>query len=123
MNERAVKWQPVADIDQGFGSISFAYEPCKGRSLSLLMHGDRTLSLRFTQLIALRYEDECPGFDPLPTQLPMLKPRVTFPLIRIEESEWAKRWAMHKNLVHFALISSDDLIQLIAKPEIEARWI
>jgi hypothetical protein len=88
-----------------------------------MLRGARTLSLRFTQVIALRYEDECPGFDPLPKELPMLKPGVTFPLLKIEESEWAKQWAMYNNLVHLALISSDDLVQLVANPEVDARWV
>ncbi len=90
--------------------------------MSVLMRGKRDLSLRFAHVIALRYEDECPGFDPLPKPLPMLKASVTCPLLTIENSGWAKQWAMHADLVHFALISSDDLVQLIAKPGVEAGW-
>jgi hypothetical protein len=120
--ESAAIWTPVPDIDEGFGSIVFTRLSDPERTLDLEMRGDRDLLLRFTGVIALRYEDECPGFDPLPKPLPILKTRVTFPLLRIQESRWLDQWSMYKGRVHFAMISSDDLVQVIAKPNVEARW-
>ena len=122
MAEGALKWMPVSEIAEGFGSISFSYEPTETRSLLVVMHGQRELSLRFSRVIALHYEDECPGFFPLPGPLPMLKELVTFPLLRIENSSWAKQWTMYSDLTHFALISSDDLVHLLASPVVDARW-
>ena len=123
MTESAVTWEPVSGIDGLFGSISFAYGPDDGRSVLVTMHGARNLHLRFTGAIALRFEDDCPGFDPLPNPLPMLRPGVTFPLLKIEHSQWLSQWhPVHSGLVHFALLSLDDLVQLIAKPSVDAHW-
>jgi hypothetical protein len=123
MTERATEWRPVADIVEGFGSISFSKGRGASRPLTVIMHGHRHLSLSFTRVTALRYEGECPGYDPLPRSLPMLKESVTLPLLKVEESRWADQWMMHKGLVHFALISSGDLVQLIASPTVEAQWL
>ena len=87
------------------------------------MHGARRLSLAFSNVVAMRYEDECPGFDPLPRPLPMLKKGVTFPLLTIAHSEWRAQWVMHQDLVHYLLISSDDLVQIVAGPIVEAHWL
>jgi len=63
MNERASAWNPVPDINDGFDSISFSYESRLSndlRSILVLMNGSRTLSLKFTGVIALHFEDDCP---------------------------------------------------------------
>ena len=126
MTEKAATWDPVPDIngiDGPFGSVSFAYEPHDRRSIVVTMHGKRNLHLRFTGAIALRFEDDYPGFDPLPHPLPMLRPGVTIPLLKIEHSHWLNKWhPVHAGLAHFALLSLDDLVQLIAKPNVEAHW-
>lgn len=118
--ERAAMLQVIPGMDAPFESISFAYEPGRDRTVSVTMHGDRSLRLRFTSVIALRFEDDCPGFDPLPHPLPMLRPGMTFPLLKIEESLWLKQWhPVHQNLTHFVLLSLDDLVQLIACPDFD----
>ena len=120
MTERAVVLGVVPGIDVPFASISFSYEPGNERSVLVTMHGARNLRLRFKGAIALRFEDDCPGFDPLPHPLPMLRDGVTFPLLKIEESKWLAQWhPVHSNLAHFALLSLDDLVQLLAKPDVE----
>jgi hypothetical protein len=120
MTEHAAKWLPVPDIDSMFGSISFSFERS---SLSVTMNGARCLELIFTGIVALRYEDECPGFDPLPKPLPMLREHETFPLLKIEQSRWLEQFdKIYFGRCHFALVSSDDLIQVIAKPDVFARW-
>lgn len=91
----------------------------------MVMHGQRNLHLRFTGAIALRFEDDCPGFDPLPKPLPMLSPRLTFPLLRIDRSAWLGQWDLIRvghNLRHFALLSLDDLVQIIANADAQASW-
>ena len=89
---RATKWQPVADIDSPFESISYAF---RDDALSLQMHGTRTLVLGFSGVVALRFENECPGYDFTGgADLPMLRPSQTFPLLRIEGSPWLEQWAL-----------------------------
>jgi hypothetical protein len=122
MIERATAWNPVADIDDGFGSISFSYDRSNERTALVKLHGARTLSLDFTGVIALQFEDECPGNFPLPRYLPMLRERLTFPLLTIEHSRWLAQWPMRPKLRHYVLISSDDLVQLIALAKVRASW-
>jgi hypothetical protein len=61
MTESASAWQPVPDIIDGFGSISFSYDSNVRRSALIVMNGARRLSLRFTTVIAFQFEDDCPG--------------------------------------------------------------
>jgi hypothetical protein len=120
MPEQATKWQPIADIDSPFGSISYQF---RHDSLSVQMIGVRTLVLEFTGVVALRFEQECPGFDFFPQPLPMLRPLQTFPLLCVEGSSWREQYAtIYGDLRHFALVSSDHLLQLLAKPDVKAAW-
>ncbi len=129
MTETAIKWECVPDIDEIFGDISFSYQALEKGSLLVVMHGkQRDLVLKFPRVIALRYEDDCPGFDPLPSPLPTLKNGRTFPTLKIEQSDWLSQWApiysgsSLKDITHFALISLNDLVQIIAMPAVEAYW-
>jgi hypothetical protein len=125
MNERASAWYPVPDINDGFGSISLSYEARvsnEPRSVLIVMNGGRTLSLRFTAVIALHFEDDCPGNFPLPPRRPRLNADFMFPLLKIENSRWAAQWPMWPNLTHYALLSLDDLVHLIAGPTVLAHW-
>lgn len=120
MTERVNKWQPIDDLDFPFGSISYSYSH---DTLSVSMHGVRTLVLNFSGVIAVRFETECPGFDPLPHPLPMLRERQIFPLLVVEESKWLEQFiGIYEGRSHFILISSDDLVQLLAKPNVLAQW-
>ena len=120
MAEHATKWQPIADIDIAFGSISCAF---RDDALSVQMHGSRTLVLDFSGVIALRFEQECPGIDFVPLPLPMLRPLETFPLLCVRESSWQEHYApIYGELLHFALVSSDHLLEVLAKPVVQARW-
>jgi hypothetical protein len=120
MTEVARKWEPVADIDIPFGSIWYSYS---GDSLTATLRGSRSLSLRFSGVVALRFELECPGFNPLPKPFPMLRPGATFPLLVVEQSRWLEQYEpIYQGRRHFALVSSDDLVQLIANPQVIAQW-
>jgi hypothetical protein len=123
MIERSVEWYPLPDIADGFGTIGFEKGSFKeARRLRVLMHGGRVLSLNFVNVIALRFEDECPGYDQIPKPWPMLREKVTFPLLTVEGSSWRQRWMMHKDLTHYVLISSEDLVQVLASPKVDAQW-
>ncbi len=53
----------------------------------------------------------------------MLRPGVTFPLLIIEGAEWQKKYGLiYKDVSHFALISSDYLMQVLAK-SVNAIWV
>jgi hypothetical protein len=120
MTALATKWHPVSDIDSPFGSISFSFQD---DALVVRMIGVRTLVLHFSGVVAFRFEQECPGFDPLPRPLPMHAPSQTFPLLVIDGSEWLEQFDLiYKGRRHFALISSDHLVQMIAKPEVQTHW-
>src|SRR5262249_34721664 len=110
---------------------SFAYSPGSSASqedriFRITMHGSRDLCLCFKGARALRFEDDCPGFDPLPQPLPLVRDRVTFPLLQIKHSRWLNQWDKiipTDHYAHFALISFDDLVQLIAWRDVEASWV
>ena len=118
--EQAEVWEPVTDISEPFGSISYSYD---GESLLVTLHGTKSLSLRFDGVVAVRCELECPGLDSLPPQLPPLRQSVTFPLLKVAQSRWLSQFEhIYPSRVHFALISSDVLLQLIASPQPVAAW-
>ncbi len=127
MTESAKPWRPIQGIERiesPFASIAFSYEPEHRRAVSVTMYGARSLRLCFRGVLALRFEDDCPGFDPLPHPLPTIRPGLTFPLLNIEASPWLGQWQpMHPGLAHFALLSLNDLVQLIAEPDVSAQWI
>lgn len=121
MSERVTKWQPVDGIDFAFGSISYTFNE---DVLCVRMNGLRTLALRFSRVAALRFEQECPGIDfPTVGLLPALRPAQTFPLLLVEGSRWHEEFSfVYKDILHFALVSSDHLLQVLARAEVEARW-
>jgi hypothetical protein len=121
MPSLATKWQPVSDIDSAFGSISYSFQD---DSMVVRMIGARILVLHFSGVVMFRFEQEGPGwFDPLPRPLPMLKPLQTYPLLTIEGSQWLElSRVIFKDRSHFALISYDHLVQLIAKSEVKVHW-
>ena len=120
MTAIASKWFPVQDIKDAFGSLTFGFD---GQNLSVVLHGERNLSILFNGVIAIRFEQECPGFDELPKHLPMLRPSTTFPLLKIYSSDWFEEFNfIYQGCEHFALVTSDHLIQIISKPVTAAHW-
>jgi hypothetical protein len=120
MQGLAAKWEPISAIDSMFGSITYSFGD---DNLLVRMIGARTLVIRFSGVVALRFEQECPGYDRLPESLPMLRPSETFPLLTIDGSQWLNQFdQIYKGRRHFALISSDHLVQLIANSDVEAQW-
>jgi hypothetical protein len=99
-----------------------------------LMRGapKRDLRLQFTGLISLRWVDESFDVIHLPKPWPQIgageHPTWTFPLLQIEHSSWLQD---HENVnpvaaegrVHFALISLNDLVHILALPVATATWI
>jgi hypothetical protein len=137
MIERSSIWEPIAGIDSPCADISFAYDIKS--ILRVVMHFSHVkdgpshdLELLFSGAIGLRWAPEYPGSIVLPTAPPLPKCRTaqwsgwTFPLLTISESPWL---AMYQGLPgterrqHFSLIAMNDLLDVIAFPEVAARWI
>jgi hypothetical protein len=127
MTEQASAWYPVLDITDVFGSISVSYEPratsgAMSRSALVALHGRRDLRLKFSGVIALYCEDDCPGNFPIPSDRPRLNADYMFPLLKIENSRWGAQWPMWPQAVHYALISLDDIVHVLAQSSVEAKW-
>ncbi len=138
MKKKCHRWEPISGIVGPAADISFSYA---GRDLgTVTLHFSRVkglpsedLSLHFTHLVALRWELECPGFDPTPENLPKcISPKWsgwTFPLLEIENSSWLDQYAptyIHPNgpsLSHFLLVSMNDLVQIIACSDVKSEWV
>ena len=90
------------------------------------------LHLIFSGAISMRWEEESLGLNPLPDPLPQIgsgsHPAYTFPLLRIEHSAWlatyeARETPQVTGRCHFALVALNDLLQILAFPDVEAAWI
>jgi hypothetical protein len=131
-------WEPVPGIAGPCADISFE-RPASGNALVVTMHFSRTkglpnrdLRLRFDGPLALRWEDECPGFDPVPDRLPKCATpewrEWTFPLLTVQGAELldqvraVRQWVGEPAISHFLLVSMNDLIQIVARSEVSAEW-
>jgi hypothetical protein len=121
MSERVTKWEPVSDIDSPFGSISYSFHDDVAQ---VHMIGARILVLRFVGVVTLRFEQECPSFDfPAVELLPMLRPSQTFPLLLVAGSKLLEQFSpTYGRLSHFGMVSGGHLLQILAKPTVEAYW-
>ena len=92
----------------------------------------RDLHLIFSGAISMRWEEESFGLNPLPDALPQIgsgsQPTWTFPLLRVEHSVWlatheARETPLAAGRCHFALVALNDLLQILALPDVEAAWV
>ncbi|MGH8446238.1 MAG: hypothetical protein ACREVL_13280 [Solimonas sp.] len=137
VTERCLKWQPVLGIVGPCAEISFARpEPYR---VSVTMHFSaeqsgqpQDLLLEFREVTGLRWEREFPGFEHYPENMPKCdKPWEgwSFPLLTVEGSAWLEQHrgvheaASDLRLAHFVLLSSDDLLQVIATRDVSAHWV
>lgn len=132
-------FEPVAGIIGPCERISFSYNGQGGASVRMVfsaVNGLRgeDLYLEFEHVTALRWEPECPGFNPMPLAMPKCSEeawsRWTFPLLITHRSDWLGRYRqVHEAasntpvLAHFYLISMWDLVQLIAGTSVQAKWV
>lgn len=135
---KAFIWEPVSGIVGPCSDISFSRSV--ERQLSVTMHfslvkglANEDLLLQFANPLALKWEDDCPGFEPQPTLLPKCTDAAwrdwTFPLLKIEDGKWLTGFQdVHQNtnagleISHFFLASMNDLVHLIAG-QATAKWI
>ena len=135
-NERCSKWGVIPDVDYPCADISFSYN--KSGQIILTMHfssvtglPERDIELSFNGVVSLRWESETFGFNPLPDELPKCTATEwqswTFPMLKVDSSSWLQ--AHEDNALtegthsHFALVTMNDSLQIIAKSEVKARWV
>jgi hypothetical protein len=133
---RAERWEPVDGIDGHCDDIEFTYRSDNTATVSMHFAETgtaRTLTLKFTYVVVLAGENEAPGgFIPAPTvqSLPKLErgryPTWTFPLLTLLDSDPLKQYqsmcGARLRLRHFFLISSDNLVHVIASADVDAAW-
>jgi len=130
----ASTWSPVSDVVGPCADISF--ERTLPGALIVTMHfsltkglPNRDLRIAFAQAAAIRWEEECPGLEPVPRELPKLtNPKWstwTAPLLGLEDSVLLRSLrAIHgEHLQHFLLVSMNDLLHVVAGPSVEASWV
>jgi hypothetical protein len=136
-SERCTKWEPVSGIVAPCPDISFTYEP--GGEVDVTLYFSRlagrppqNLVLRLSGAIAAHWESESFGMIALPSPLPSCPhpswSRWTFPLLRVEDSAWLAAYEgrnpiVAKGRVHFALVSMNDLVHVLALPDAAASWV
>ncbi len=137
-NMKASIWQPVSGIVGPCADIGLALS--RDDALVVTMHfslvrglPDEDLRLQFTGALAVHWETEGPGFNPVPQD--MLKcsdPQWAywvFPLQRVEDSELLEHFRMFyeigstPRLAHFLLLSMNDIVHVIARSDAKADWI
>ncbi len=139
MTSSCSKWEPVSGIVGPCGSISVSYSG--GMCGSVTLHfaaftglPAKDLLIHFRTLVALKYETECPGFEPDPTDLPKCsEPAMamwTFPLLKIEGDPWLAQYQQIYQatsgaapLSHFFFVSMGDLVHVVACADAVAEWI
>jgi hypothetical protein len=132
---RATRWFPVPKIDAACADVSFKWASEQGAVLVVLMHFSRVidghkkdLQLTFERPLALKWEEESLGLIAAPSDLPKCFDgnfaSWTHPTLVIEESLWAHEYATNKyadgderskNLVHYFLVSMNDLVHVLAE--------
>ena len=137
MADRAIIWEPTAGIDSPCAAIAFRYDPPD--ELQVRMYFSRVnggpnqdLEVLFKGVIGIRWSDEFHGSIVYQAPRPAPKCRDSrwanwvFPLLRVSESSWLATYQALPGTElreHFTLISMDDLLEVIALPDVEARWV
>jgi hypothetical protein len=90
------------------------------------------LELRFSGLTAMRWADECYGSITDTKKAPFPKTPEgrwagwTYPLLIVNNSTWLANYQelpVAKGRRHFYLVSMNDLVDVLALPNVEAKWI
>jgi hypothetical protein len=94
------------------------------------------LQLAFGRPLAVKWEDESFGLIESPDDLPKCSgatsDRFTHPTLIVERSAWAERYAANKfaegdpraeQVVHYFLVSLNDLLHILAESPPDATWV
>jgi hypothetical protein len=141
--ETAGKFDGDSSVDFPAADISVVWLSQRGAELKLTMHFSRMvdgpeqdLEVVFDNPLAFQWEDEIYGLIALPTELPhCLAPqwhRWVFPILTIDNSIWADRYAQrtftveeyeHKRVTHYAFIALNDLVHVLSIKPPTLRWV
>lgn len=137
MADDAMIWEPAPGIESPCADIAFRYDPpdkLQARMYFSRVNGGpmKDLEVLFRGVIGIRWADEFHGS--VVYQAPRRAPRCqdsrwanwVFPLLRVTESSWLATYQAlpgTERREHFALVSMNDLLDVIALPEVEAHWI
>ena len=143
MMEQAKKWMPKPEIDSPCADISFARASQNDATLVVVMHFSRVvdgiatdLEIVFENSLAVSWEEESFGLIESPKDLPKCAAtnfRIwTHPTLIVEHSKWAEQYRARRyaendpasqTVVHYFLVSMNDLIHVLADSEPRARWL
>ncbi len=128
-----IKWSPVAGINSFCADIGLVYEPPARLTVRLYFSHVRgnppeDVLLEFEYVAAFRCEDECFYGSCLPDKLPRFDDKqVTFPLLIVEDSPWARRLAdrhpQGEGCIHYVFISLNDTVEVLAHPPVRVEWV
>jgi hypothetical protein len=133
-SEQSIKWEPISGVSVPCADISYWYDDVP-EAVTVKMFFSRVvgnpardLTLKFRGAISLRWEPEHFGLNPLPEPFPKLANGYTFPLLRIENSRWLESYVARNPVgaqgrIHFALVALNDLVQILAQPDVQVDWI
>jgi hypothetical protein len=137
-NEQCVRWEPAENISSACADISLLLDQqdrlvARMHFSSIIGQPSRDLLLTFSGILSLRWEQESMGLNPLPQPLPKIEkgeqPNWTFPLLLVENSSWLAAYEAYMPSppdwprTHFALISMNDLVHVLALPDVKAEWV
>ncbi|ODP33053.1 hypothetical protein A9762_20630 [Pandoraea sp. ISTKB] len=140
MCERAIRWESLAEVDFPCPDLEFQFnardELRVVMRFSLLNTGAEQrkldLELRFSGVIGLKWIEECHG-SVIQSSVPS-RPRCqeiawsqwVLPAAIIENSAWLSRYMNlpgTENRQHFSLVCMNDLLDVLALPDVRVRWI
>ena len=141
--ERAIKWMPKPEIDFACADISFSWVSEKDARLVVLMHFSRIvggfskdLEIVFDSPFAVKWESESFGLIDSPGVLPRCSGAkfhiYTHPTLVVKHSKWAAQYAANRyaksdpaqnKVVHYFMLSLNDLLHVLAESEPEASWV
>ena len=132
--EQCLKWEPVTGVDRACADISFFYDAphvvvVRVQYSRAMGDHEFDLQLTFRGAIAVRWEEESFGLNPLPEDLPKTSDgQWTFPLLRIAGSKWLREHTDRHPVAaasrqHYAMVSMIDLLQVLAMPDPKAEWV
>lgn len=139
---RAKKWMPQGEIAYPCADISFAWASQVNAELVVTMHFSRMVDglqkdreINFGSPMSIQWEDESYSLTEFPTGIPECEKgdlRFSHPTIIVEDSNWARKYADNKyvtgdpeanDVVHYLLISLNDILHVLAETEPTTRWI
>jgi hypothetical protein len=134
---------PKPEIEVPCADISFSWASKKGARLVVLMHFSRIvgglsndLELVLGRPLAMSWEEESFGLIESPGILPKCAAAAfreyTHPTLIVEGSSWVEKYAARKfaeadpeakNVIHYFMVSLNDLVHVIAESKPEAVWL